>query len=704
MALSNDKNKSTQPPAVQKAPSAASGKAPAQAWIVPVYLAGLVLLYVGERVIVSVPTLKLIASGLGLSLLLFTTVARFVPKFQAGGQRASIERLLGILSVGGLVAIVIYFASTSWGLGVLGVMDKDVKTREHWETALQIAWVILLLVSVTPMLFAEVALASMRNSPHVELRRVRVAATSGLALSLAVAYCSLFVYAAGQTEAQADFSYFKTSEPGDSTRKMLESFDAPVKITAFFPDVSEVRHEVAGYLTQLTQGVPDVELAVVDRYLEPKLAKDLKVFSDGTIVFAKGDATRTLTVGADLKTARPKLKTLDRDVQEQLYQLVRSRRTAYLTVGHGELNGASAQEKAQGRGSEILETLLRKQNYQVKPLGLSQGLGKDVPDDAEMVFVLGPTEPFAPEEIEALQRYAGRGGHVFLALDSDSVVDEGAGPVAEAKPAAGGTTPVAATGAAVTTPGAAAAPAAATDTPAERGMEALAKAVGLSYSPALLANESHYVQRRANESDKALLITNRFSSHASVSTLSRNQSRAAIIMPRSGSLSALPDGGDIKVDIALRAMTGTFNDLNKNYRFDKDTEKQDSYGLVAAVTRPVKGGEKPPAPEPDKKDKKGEPGPKEMRAFVMADADAISDLILSNFGPNRMLVLDAVRWLGGEESFVGEINDEEDVKIEHSKQKDLAWFYSTIFGAPVLVLGVGLAISRRARRVSARSR
>ena len=112
-----------------------------------------------------------------------------------------------------------------------------------------------------PLLFAEVALASMRNSPHVELRRVRAAATSGLALSLAVAYCSLFVYAAGQTEAQADFSYFKTSEPGESTRKMVESFDAPLKITAFFPDVSDVRHEVAGYLTQLTQGVPDVELA-----------------------------------------------------------------------------------------------------------------------------------------------------------------------------------------------------------------------------------------------------------------------------------------------------------------------------------------------------------------------------------------------------------------------------------------------------------
>jgi hypothetical protein len=44
------------------------------------------------------------------------------------------------------------------------------------------------------------------------------------------------------------------------------------------------------------------------------------------------------------------------------------------------------------------------------------------------------------------------------------------------------------------------------------------------------------------------------------------------------------------------------------------------------------------------------------------------------------------------------VNDEEDVRIEHSKQKDLAWFYSTIVGVPALVLGLGLVVARRARR------
>lgn len=649
----------------------------APAWVAPTYLGGLVLLYLGERVVVTEDKLKMVVSALGVALALVATAIRFLPKYQGAGDRGSIERLLGWLSVLGLVGVLVYFASTSSGLDLLGISNLEIKARGRAETLLLIGWVTLIALSVVPLAFAEAALYPMRNSTHLEVRRVRAAAGSGFALALAVAYCSLFVFAAGQTKAQADYSYFKTSEPGSSTRKMIESFGDTLKITAFFPDVSDVRGEVAGYLTELTQGVPNVELSIVDRYLEPKLAKDLKVFSDGTIVFAKGDTTKTLTVGAEMQTARAKLKTLDKDVQEQLYKLLRSRRVAYLTVGHGELNGASADEKTKGRAADIFQEVLRSQNYQIRSLGLGQGLGREVPDDAELVVALGPTEPFAPEELDALKRYGDRGGHLLLALDADSVTNELPVPAGQTEPAAVPSAAVAAT-------------------VAEHGLDALAKVVGLSYSSALLANDSHHVRRRANNSDRALLISNRFSSHASVSTLSRNSTRAAILFARTGSLTQVPNT-EYKVDMAVRAMGGTFADANQNYEFDKD-EKKDTYNLAAAVSKPIAAAQTP-APAMDKKDAAAEQ-PKEMRAFVVADADSLSDLLLSNFGPNRLMLMDAVRWLGGEDSFAGEVNDEEDVRIEHSKQKDLVWFYSTIVGMPALVLGLGLVVARRARRTN----
>jgi ABC-type uncharacterized transport system len=685
MAIEGEAAKQAEKVSQSKAKSAPAGAGSqgAPGWLVPLYAVGLVLIFLGQRVIVTMDKLQLVISVAGVLMVALATALRFVPRFRAGGERAPIENLLGWLSLGGLLGVVVYFASTTTGLDMLGVSDLESKSRERIETLLLIVWVALIALSVVPMLFAEAALHPMRNSTHLEARRVRAAAASGFALALAATYCSLFVFAASQTKAQADYSYFKTSEPGSSTRKMIESFTEPLKVTAFFPDVSEVRAEVSSYLTDLTRGVPNVELSIVDRYLEPKLAKDMKVFSDGTIVFTKGETTKTLTVGSEMQSARAKLKTLDRDVQEQLYKLLRSRRIAYLTVGHGEMNAANDQDKGKGRSAEIVQEILRSQNYQIRTLGLAQGLGREVPDDAEVVFVLGPTEPFAPEEIDALKRYAERGGHLFMALDADSVTNElppatGQTEEAAVQPAAATGTPAIATGAAL-----------------ESGLSELAKVVGLSYSSTLLANDSHHVRRRANNSDRALLISNRFSSHASVSTLSRNATRAAIIFARSGSLGPLGTQG-FKVDMALKAMGGTFGDSNQNYDFDKDAEKKDTYNLAAAVSLPVST---PAKPDAEKKDGEAVPA-NEMRAFVLADADSMSDLLLSNFGPNRLLLMDAIRWLGGEDSFAGEVNDEEDVRIEHSKQKDLVWFYSTIVGMPALVLGVGLTFARRARRTS----
>jgi hypothetical protein len=86
-----------------------------------------------------------------------------------------------------------------------------------------------------------------------------------------------------------------------------------------------------------------------------------------------------------------------------------------------------------------------------------------------------------------------------------------------------------------------------------------------------------------------------------------------------------------------------------------------------------------------------------MRAFVLADADGLSDLVMGRVVGNQILFVDGFRWLVGEESVQGLPNTEEDKRIEHTKQVDMNWFYATIFGVPGLVLGLGLFISRKSR-------
>jgi hypothetical protein len=696
------------------------------AWAVPLYLGGLVAIYVGERVLSGLESGGWVPTVLGIGAVLAATLVRLSPRFRSGGDRGRIENLMAGVSVGGLVALLIYFASTDAGMARLGLDTLPIDERDRVEGIMMVAWVVLLALSVTPMVFAQTALFPMRKAERPESRRVRAAAVAGLSLAMAAVYGALFVFVAEGSNVKADYSYFKTSRPSESTRKIAESIKESIRVTAFFPEVNEVRNEVEGYLRDLAAGIPKLQVDVKDRLMHPKLARELRAMQDGVIVLSKGGSHNPMTIGTDLKTAQAKLKTLDKDFQEQLMKVAVSRRVAYLTAGHGELNDRGAQE---GRSSKIVREILRSQNFTVKDLGLAQGLASEVPDDAGVVMVLGPTQPFLSEEIETLQRYADGGGRLLMALDPDGGADEPFAAAAVAPPVEprGDAGAAEATAAEATASEASKAPEptvaegtksapAATEDPRMASLDALAGLADLRFSPVVLANERQHIRRRFNASDRVLLPTSSFSSHASVSTLSRNAPRAAIVINGAGSLERAerPKG---KIDFAVRSLPGTFGDSNGNFRQDEPAEKSKVFQLAAAVTREIKKGDAPksetePKQEdekkgPEAKEEKGKKGKDakkqnagaadEFRAFVIADSDVFADWIMGRAPANPYLFVDAVRWLVGEESFAGEVNTEEDVRIEHTKQEDLAWFYAIIFGAPAVVLGLGLFVSRRSR-------
>ena len=483
---------------------------PAPAWVFPLYAAGMGLVFLGERVLSGMEKGAGAATALGALCVLGATGIRFSPRFKTGGERKSIESLLAILSLTGLLALAMYFATTDSGASKLGLDSLATTKKDHILGVLRVLWIALTAVSLVPMLFAETALGPMRRAERPESRRVRAAASAGLTLVVAAIYGALFVYAAGGVSWKADYSYFKTSRPSEPTRKIAASLAEPVKVVAFFPDVNEVRNEVSGYLRELAAGMPKLEVQVTDRLLSPKLAKELRATQDGVLIFSRGSVNYTISLGTDIEAARPKLKTLDRDVKEQLLKLARAHLTAYLTVGHGELNDAAKGKEDPGRSASIARTLLQKQNFTLKDLGLAQGLANEVPDDADVVLVLGPSDPFSPEEIGALQRYADRGGHLFISLDPDangsqittpaSVANEPEGtPVASASPSA--STPKPAPSAKPSSPDKPADKTKAKEEPAEPappGLAALAGIAQLTYSPTVLANDHAHVRLAFN--------------------------------------------------------------------------------------------------------------------------------------------------------------------------------------------------------------
>jgi hypothetical protein len=201
-----------------------------------------------------------------------------------------------------------------------------------------------------------------------------------------------------------------------------------------------------------------------------------------------------------------------------------------------------------------------------------------------------------------------------------------------------------------------------------------------------LANDQIFARRTHTDSDRGNLVTAMFSSHPSVSTLSRRGMRDPIVLPGATAIEAIREKSaaqkEYAVDFTVHAHFATFADVNGNFQQDPGDDKK-AWELAAAITK--------------KKDKN------EQRVFVVGDSDFLTDAAI-RFGGNGLLVLDPIRWLMGEESFAGQISTEADVPISHTRKQDVAWFYSSIFVIPGLVLGLGAIVTRRGRRIRKRAR
>ena len=492
----------------------------------------------------------------------------------------------------------------------------------------------MLAASLFPVLLVEFGYAAMAKAPRLELGRVREAMYSGLGLAGALVFAVGLQYVVVQRDVRADFSYFRTAKPGDATRRLVQSLDEPLTVTLFFPPANDVSEAVADYFDDLKKESTKLTVEQYDHALEPTKARELQVSGNGTVVIAKGARRETIFIGQELEKSRTQLKSLDQDVNKKLLLVAKSKRTIYLTTGHGERTedpvGGSTDQRAT---IAMLRGELKAQNYELKSLSVAEGLGSEIPKDAAAVIILGPQSDFAPPEAKTMEEYEKKGGKVFIALDPEVPLT----------------------------------------------FKALLEPLGLSFTPVMLANDTAHGRKTYTLADRTIIGTNSYSSHPVVT--SNGRAGNAMFFMGAGEVAELPvHPADITVDFAVRAMPTTWNDLNNNYNADTPPEVRKAYGVVAAVARR--------APSNKIED--------EMRGVVMGDSDAISDEILQVARGNGLLILDGLKWLLGDEKLMGSTNSESDVPITRTRTQDSVWFYGTIFLAPALVMLAGYLSRRRA--------
>jgi hypothetical protein len=632
---------------------------------------GLLFFLLGERLFGHLTGARFVLTGLGLLMIFGVAGIRVWAMLGSAGARRRVERTLVVSHAGTALALVFYLLSTDWGMAKLALSDT---AASHFHGAITVLFLVTLVASLVPLLMVELSLGlalrtwfDVQPGPGneeagVEYFRVREIGWSGLSVGLALSFLMVTCQVANERNVRRDVSYFKTSSPGESTRKIVAASSDPVKVLLFFPDTNQVKDQVKSYFDALSASGKLV-VEVHDRLVNAELAGKHKITKDGTIVFVRGtgdkEKSHTLDVDTDIAKARTpasKLRNLDREVNTILLKLMRDKRKAYLLVGHGEITDPdSIPAEAKGRGSErstmVMKRRLADLNYEVKNLGLLD-LARDVPDDATMVMVMAPSVPLQPGEWDSLVRYLDRGGRLLLALDPRG--DIAMGPL--------------------------------------EGKFAFKMLQGN------LTDEEKFLPTRRVIADRRSALTNQFSAHASTTSLSRGAAERPLVLNDAGALDDLPytgpSAGAPKKSITIHSMESSFLDLNNNYGFDAGTEKKQRWNIAAAVEGPKVG------------DKDG------YRALVFADVDLFADVYARDAIGRPIAIMwsdltgplldDSVKWLGGEENIVGEVVSEDDKPIQHTKNQDVVWFTLMIIGAPIIVLTLGLIGTWARRRRSSK--
>jgi hypothetical protein len=539
-----------------------------------------------------------------------------------------------------LISIIAY---ASWWFGsVQGQLWMGVQEDAllQWQVFFQSIGTILFIGSLIPTLALQhiFSLGEHHISEH-KLKKQALLWTGTTFLLLSVFPIN---YIAHESNQRWDLGYFKTATPGESSVQLVENLSEPMAIYLFFQIGMDVTEEIRTYFDALP--TKQLEIRYVDKDIEPQLAKELGVQSNGTIVLVQGEnderSIERINIGKKLSSAKRKLKKLDAEFREALLKLTKEPSVLYFTTGHGELYWKVLEDDDSSRNISLLKRGLGSSNFTIKELSIANGLANEVPEDATAVVILAPQMEFSKAETDTLIQFWNSGQSLFLALEPNGAA-----------------------------------------------LEPLLRSLNVRLDQIPLTHGSIYMPTatKALPIHKRNLITNKFSTHASVTTLSRYNKVMQLIFSDAGSLQKLD--GAAKVTTIVKALEDTWQDSNNNFSQD-ESEKSDLFSIGMAIENSVEGQDN------------------ESKAIVFSDASWLTDDYLGKgftvgqqtIQPHAITLSDTMSWLTDQADSTGTVNNEQDIKIQHSKEgQGWIFFCSSIF-IPLLVFGLGILGIRRRKR------
>jgi hypothetical protein len=352
-----------------------------------------------------------------LAALYLVTGLYWLWRERASGETDENTRLsvLSLLGFSGLIITAVGLALAWHWWDVYLDWLKAQPGKEGWRMWLSL----IAIIGGLAVMFAGLQLGRTSERSNPLLRRLLYgynAALGALLVLLILGVGNVLGYV--KLTAPIDFTASSMYTLSSRSKNLLQSLDKPIKIYVLLVRGTTLELEMDTLLSNCRRINDRIQLEYLSPDLDPERIAELgKRYSftarEGVLVVygSEGSENHQFISAEDLYSLdQGRSKDLKFKGEDALMSALNSlaegkaKPVIYFTQGHGELDINDTTGTRLDQGAGLLRGRLEKRNYDVKPLNFSPADPK-VPDDAAIVVIARPTDPYSPGVLKALREY-----------------------------------------------------------------------------------------------------------------------------------------------------------------------------------------------------------------------------------------------------------------------------------------------------------